>query len=241
MTTLSLDLEDFSPFFRSREVRPAQDPELMHQAFKLRFDVYCVERSFLCAENFPDGCETDEYDAQSAHFCAFNLRHELVGYVRLVLPDPDHPFPFQSHCKTLLKGAALVPRTQAVEVSRLMVRHDYRRRRGDLLAGVTALKEPASVAQDQRDRSPQILLSLYRQIYAYSVAHGIQYWYAAMERPLARALIQMNFAFRQIGPASDYYGVVAPYVGAVKELAAHLEKRDPTLMAWMRDISTTDF
>lgn len=239
MPNLSLHQAEFAPLFRSCEVIQGRDNALMQQIFELRFQVYCEERGFLPSANYPDRREIDECDADSAHFCAFNLRDELVGYVRLVPADLRQSFPFQSHCSEVLDGAALAPPAQAVEVSRLMVRQDYRRRRGDLLAGVTAGPDTALVAQDMRDRSPQILLSLYRQVYAYSLAHGIDYWYAAMERPLARALIQMNFAFRQIGPASDYYGVVAPYLGNLHELVAHLDKRDPALMAWMRRTEPT--
>jgi len=240
MTTSLLEHAEYAPLFHSCEVIQGRDNALMQQVFELRFQIYCLERGFLPATNYPDRCEIDEYDASSAHFCAFNLRHELVGYVRLVPPDLTKSFPFQSHCSALLEGAALAPPAQAAEVSRLMVRYDYRRRRGDLLAGITAGPDQGVVAQDMRDKSPQILLSLYRQVYAYSLAHGIDYWYAAMERPLARALIQMNFAFRQIGPASDYYGVVAPYLGNLHELVAHLDKRDPALMAWMRRTEAAD-
>lgn len=239
MTTSSLDQEEFAPLFHSGEAVQGRDNALMRRIFELRFQVYCLERGFLPEANYPDRCEIDDYDASSAHFCAFNLRDELVGYVRLVPADLTQSFPFQSHCSALLEGASLALPAQATEISRLMVRHDYRRRRGDLLAGVTAGQGSALVAQDMREHSPQILLSLYRQVYAYSIANGIDYWYAAMERPLARALIQMNFAFRQIGPPSDYYGVVAPYVGDLHELEAHLEQRNPALMAWMRRTEAT--
>ena len=240
MTTSLLEHAEYAPLFHSCEVIQGRDNALMQRVFELRFQVYCLERGFLPAANYPDGCEIDEYDAGSAHFCAFNLRRELVGYVRLVPPDLTKSFPFQSHCSALLEGAALAPPAQADEISRLMVRYDYRRRRGDVLEGVTVKEDHATVAHELRDHSPQILLSLYRQMYAFSLVHGIHYWYAAMERPLARALNQMNFAFRQIGPASDYYGMVAPYLGALRELETHLSKRDPALMDWMQRPETTD-
>lgn len=85
-----------------------------------------------------------------------------------------------------------------------------------------------------RKKSPQILLSLYRQMYAFSLNNGIRYWYAAMERPLARALTRMNFGFRQIGPPTDYYGPVALYLADLRELETLLGERDPALLAWMR-------
>lgn len=240
MTTSLLEHAEYAPLFRSCEVIQGRDNALMQQVFELRFQIYCLERGFLPATNYPDRCEIDEYDASSAHFCAFNLRHELVGYVRLVPPDLSKSFPFQSHCSALLEGAALAPPAQSAEISRLMVRHDYRRRRGDVLEGVTVKEDHARVAHELRDHSPQILLSLYRQMYAFSLANGIRYWYAAMERPLARALTHMNFSFRQIGPASDYYGMVAPYLGDLRELESHLGKRDPALMEWMSRPEATD-
>ncbi len=233
MPTSTPDPTEFAPLFRSCEAVQGRDNALMQQVFELRYQVYCVEMGFLPVDNYPDRCEIDEYDAISAHFCAFNLRNELVGYVRLVPPDLTQSFPFQSHCHELLAGAGLAPPEQAAEISRLMVSHDYRRRRGDVLAGVTVEEDAAKVKQDLRDHTPQILLSLYRQMYAFSLAKGTRYWYAAMERPLARALGQMGFAFAQIGPLIDYYGPVAPYLGDLRQLEAQVGQRSPDLMAWL--------
>lgn len=225
---------EFAPQFRSCEAVQGRDNALMQRVFELRYQVYCLECGFLPAANYPDHCEIDEYDAISAHFCAFNLRDELVGYVRLVPPDLTQSFPFQSHCPALLEGASLVAPAQAVEISRLMVSHDYRRRRGDLLEGVTVGEDPAKVNHDLRDHTPQILLSLYRQMYAFSLAHSTRYWYAAMERPLARALGQMGFSFAQIGPLTDYYGPVAPYLGDLRQLETRVGQKSPALMDWLR-------
>jgi len=92
----------------------------------------------FAAANYPDRCEIDDHDASSVHFCAFNLRNELVGYVRLVSADLTQSFPFQSHCNTSADGVKLPAPGRAAEISRLMLRCDYRRQRGAWLAGVTA-------------------------------------------------------------------------------------------------------
>lgn len=225
---------DFAPLFRSREVIQGRDVALLQQVFELRYQVYCQECGFLPADNYPDRCEIDSHDARSVHFCAFNLRDELVGYVRMVRPDRTLSFPFQDHYHDLLAGATLVPASQAVEISRLMVIQAYRRRRGDVLAGVTLEEEPPLAGPDLRDHTPQILFSLYRQMYAYSLAHSTRYWYAAMERPLARALGQMGFGFSQIGPQIDYYGPVALYVGDLRQLEVQVGQHNPALMTWLR-------
>lgn len=234
MPPTSLNRAEFAPNFRSREGRMGRDDALLNRVFELRFQVYCLECGFLPSANYPDRREIDEYDANSAHFCAFDLRDNLVGCVRLVRPDALQTFPFQRHCSALLEGVTLPAPSEAAEISRLMVSQDYRRRRGDILASVTIQEGPAIPAHEMRDNSPQILLSLYRQMYAFSLNNGIRYWYAAMERSLARALTRMNFGFRQIGPPTDYYGPVAPYLADLRELEALVGQSNPALLAWMR-------
>jgi N-acyl amino acid synthase of PEP-CTERM/exosortase system len=220
MSQLLLEQKEFSTCFTGQEVQPGRDVRLMRSVYQFRYEVYCNECGFLDGQDYPDGLETDEHDAGSAHFVSFNRDEELAGYVRLVRPDAIQTFPFQNHCVTLLNGVELPPAAKAAEISRLMVRGDYRRRQ--------------PTRSDLMDDSPQILLNLYRQMYEYSLANGIRYWYAAMERSLARALTRMSFSFRQIGPATDYYGPVAPYVADLRELEARLAEFNPALLSWMR-------
>jgi N-acyl amino acid synthase of PEP-CTERM/exosortase system len=230
----SLNAVDFAPYFRSREVRLGYDEETMRSVFQLRFQVYCIECEFLPSADYPDRLEIDERDPNSAHFCAFSLTDGLVGYVRLVRPDAEQAFPFQSRCTALFESVELPPPSASAEISRLIVRKDYRRRRGDIVTGVPAEQKVVVPEHNKRSGSPQILLSMYRQLYAFSRANGIRYWYVAMEVFLARALAQMNFAFQQIGPLADYYGPVAPYLGDLREFEASLGERNPALLTWMQ-------
>jgi N-acyl amino acid synthase of PEP-CTERM/exosortase system len=152
----------------------------------------------------------------------------------LVRPDAIGTFPFQNHCVELLQDVQLPPGLESAEISRLMVREDLRRRRGDLVTGVSTGESGPKPAVELRDSSPQILLSLYREMYAHSLRNGIRYWYAAMERSLARALVRMNFGFKQIGPATNYYGPVAPYVADLREFERRIGQCNPALLAWMQ-------
>lgn len=208
----------------------------LRSALELRYQVYCLECNFLPPDDYPDGIETDEHDEGAAHFYAFDSREELVGYVRLVRPDSKQRFPIQTRCTPSADIVDLLPPSnQAAEVSRLMVRNDYRRRRDDRLSGITATQNNAIFAGERRHESPQILLSLYRQMYAYSRTHGIRYWYAAMEQSLARSLIRSNFAFKLIGPPTDYYGPVAPYLADLNEVEARVKDKRPDLLTWMQN------
>ncbi len=203
MSTTSQEAPDFAPYFRSREARMDRDEELMRSVFQMRFQIYCMECGFLPAADYPERQETDEHDDHSAHFCAFNLMDGLVGYVRVVRPDAEQTFPFQSHCTGLFESVQLPPPSEAVELSRLMVRKDYRRRPGDLVTGVTV--EQKALPQDKRrENSPRILLSMYRQVYAYSVENGIRYWYVAMEVFLFIALRATSWCARLTAPRRSF-------------------------------------
>ncbi len=233
MTTLLTAVTDFAPDFRFIHLHANRDSQLMLDVFEFRYQVYCVECRFLDAADYPQRHESDAFDDNSAHFCALNQRDQLVGYVRLVRPDAAQTFPFQQHCG-LAAGMSLAEPSLAAEISRLMVRQDYRRRRGDTLVGVTVEPEQDEAVPERRDHSPKILLGLYRQMYSYSLENGIRFWYAAMERSLDRVLTRMNFGFRQLGPQADYYGPVAPYMLDLRELEQRLDQSKPQLMAWMR-------
>ncbi len=217
---------------RRRDHR-AQDRAL-RRALELRYQVYCLECNFLCPDDYPQGVETDEHDEGAAHFYAFDEDEQLVGYVRLVRPDAQRQFPIQKHCVLSAANGRLPQSAQAAEISRLMVRSDYRRRRGDRLSGVTAEQNKAAFAGERRHEAPQILLSLYRQMYAYSRENDIRYWYAAMERPLARSLSRLSFSFQSVGPEIDYYGPVAPYLADLRELEAQVGKHRPELLEWLQ-------
>lgn len=228
---------DFAPYFNSVPLLPAESPDKMREIENFRFQVYCRECRFLPEADYPDGLERDACDPNSAHFYASNLRGELVGYVRLVQASATEGFPFFDHCQELLPGVSLPPATQSAEISRLMVHSAYRRRRGDTLAGVTILDDSLVTERERRDKSPQILLSMYRQMYLYSVAHGIRYWYAAMEKFLARSLGMFGFDFKQVGPEVDYYGPVATYLADLRALEASVSEGNPLLLAWLKQSS----
>jgi N-acyl amino acid synthase of PEP-CTERM/exosortase system len=103
-----------------------------------------------------------------------------------------------------------------------------------MVPGVKIGSDLVGPAKGLRGHSPQILLCLYRQMYAFSLGNGIRYWYAAMERSLVRVLTRMSFSFRQIGPQTDYYGPVAPYLADLRELEVRLGQSNPALLAWMQ-------
>jgi N-acyl amino acid synthase of PEP-CTERM/exosortase system len=162
-----------------------------------------------------------------------------VGTARLVFSADRAHFPFESHCPAF-PDFEFPPAELAVEVSRLAVSRTYRRRAGDTRDGVNEqeIGERPSGAppgvQEKRVNAPLLVLGLYREMYRYSRENGIRYWYAAMERSLTRVLGHYGFAFTPIGPESDYYGPVTPYIGDLQKIEEDLEQSNPDLLWWFR-------
>ncbi|MDP2787174.1 MAG: PEP-CTERM/exosortase system-associated acyltransferase [Pseudomonadota bacterium] len=207
-------------------------PEL-NETYKLRYQVYCLERSFLSPDEHPAGSESDTYDAHAEHFSAYDRHGEIAGSVRLVRRSPELGYPFQEHCP-VFSDAWLPPDEAAQEISRLVVSKQYRRRQGDNWLGIpdeNPLELPEDIAA-KRGGHPIIVLGLYREIYRYSKRNGIRYWYAAMERSLARLLSRYGFDFKPIGPKIDYYGPVTIYLASLADLEASVSNVSPQLYEW---------
>src|SRR5262245_6179302 len=60
------------------------DPHLMDESHRLRFQVYCLERGFLNADDYPDKREYDEFDRHSLHLGVVDAEGALIATARLV-------------------------------------------------------------------------------------------------------------------------------------------------------------
>ena len=233
------------PYFNFRTVlKGNMESYVLKEIYKLRYEVYCLERHYLEASNCKEEMETDEYDDCSIHFAAYTLSNEIVGTVRLVQPHPGQQYPFESHCVPFPDFTYPAPES-AAEISRLVVRKTFRRRRGDSMEGISqdfrekgstkTIQPGSTVRGDKRGNSPLLLLGMYREMYRHSRHNGIRYWYAAMERSLARSLGKMGFKFVPIGPQVDYYGPVTPHMVDLNELNERLKRENKFLAAWFND------
>jgi N-acyl amino acid synthase of PEP-CTERM/exosortase system len=240
------------PYFRfQRLVSERHEVDLFAEIAKLRFEVYCDECKFLDKTDYENGEETDHFDERAIHIAAQNLQGGVVGTIRLVLASTRQAFPFEEHC-SIHPEFSFPPREESGEISRLIVKKSYRRRAGDSLQGVTKeFQETGSAktiaptkilsGKNRRSNSPLIMLGMYREMYRYSRQTGIRYWYAAMEKSLARLLDRMGFHFVPVGPETDYYGPVTTYMVDLRELEATLLKANRFLSAWFRDEPISDW
>lgn len=217
------------------------NPSELDAIYALRYQVYCVERGFLDAGEYPDGRERDSYDGHSLHFGLYTLDDMLAGTVRLVqgrLPD----LPISQHCELeveVLRRLEQEPRLG--EMSRLAVSRSVRRRKGDgyysmqVQAGMPSMPRSSIRAAERRGSNSPFVLHLYREIFQACRRNRIRMLLAAMEKPLARLIATFGFDFEQIGPEIDYYGPVAPFVLDLDRFERNISDSHPALLHFLAD------
>lgn len=210
-------------FSRWFEVVPASSQALLEEAYRLRYQVYCVENPFEDPAENPDGLETDEYDGHAVHSILVHRPTQTVsGAVRLILPDFDNPqdsLPIQKVCsEQQLQDAGPFDLAHCAEISRFAVSKKYRRRIGEARFADVKWDEAATQNEASRRQLPYITLGLLRACLEMSVEHQITHVFAVMEPALIRLIRRFGLQFQLIGPLVDYHGQRQPCVAIIKDL-----------------------
>jgi len=217
--------QDFLSCYREHfEVVRASTPILLDQAYRLRYQVYCVENSYENPDEHVDGREKDIYDDRSVQALLVHRRSGAVaGTVRVILPEPGSQslqLPIavvtDSHHGELLRR---LPRSHTAEMSRFAVSKEFRRR---------------CTEEEDRRMVRYITIGLIRGALEICRDHEIQYVCAVMERALIRLLARLGLIFEHVGDLIDYHGARQPCVARVSQLVERC-KSESTLL-W-RDAS----
>ena len=179
-------------------------PELLAQAHKLRFQVYCKECNFIDATEHPDGYESDKYDASAIHFAALDTADRLVGAVRLILPSCDK-LPIEEKVPAFSFKNLGIDRSECAEISRLSISKTNRNQAE--LQPTHFIMQVSSIA-----------LGLCYEMHNECRRVGINYCVALMEKSLWMLLRIHGFVFNPIGPEIDFFGKVVPYLIDVRDL-----------------------
>jgi N-acyl amino acid synthase of PEP-CTERM/exosortase system len=227
-------------YFRFTRVGDPSDLDIVH---RIRYQVYCVERGFLDANDFPDEAERDEFDAHSIHMLAIHRAGHPAGTARLVMPSPIG-FPLMSHCVfsgdyAFLNDPSHPALASFAEISRLAVSKRFRRREGDSIFGGQPRIDPDRLERGKivpffppRD-TPEILIGLSRLLYQETKRHGFTHWMLAMERALYLMLRRLGFRYIPAGPEVDYFGPVRPYVTSVQAFETALHATFPATLRYL--------
>jgi N-acyl amino acid synthase of PEP-CTERM/exosortase system len=206
----------------------------MLDIFRFRFEVYCKEKNFLSASDFVDGLEFDEFDSSAAHFSVHDRDAEPMGYVRLVVGGRDGRFPLHHKGVQLFDDFVPPPIEESAEISRLIVRSQYRRSSRSFDHHFSESRPGLVPNEPSKNTSALVQLKLIRLMYHYCLDADIRWLFSVIERGLARKFMMMQFPLSQIGPKADYYGPVEPYLLDLRLMEQQLSKTNKTLFDWLQ-------
>lgn len=183
-------------------------PTLLYESYRLRHQVYCVERGFLPAADYREPIEFDRFDACSVHVAVTDPQGTLAGTGRLILPV-EGTLPTLEYCSFPATGDGPLWGAKArwVEVSRLSVSRSY----GAAVRAADGTRQPGT-----GDRA-HVFLAILEALYQGSRRLDATHLLVSIERSLQRMLVRAGFPFRQLGPGFDYFGAVAAYSMDVRE------------------------
>lgn len=224
----------------------ANDGKLLAEVYRVRYQVYCVERELLDGSAYLDFQERDEFDPNAVHVLARHRNGEVAGTARLVLHS-ERGFPCQAHCEFFDEFAYLRdPQSRGLatysEVSRLAISKHFRRRASDSFYGGDPRWAPPRIVATSGRRSqdeppppgPEIVLGMFKYLYHETRRSGVTHWLIAIERGLEVLVRRMGWPFVAVGPEVDYYGPVRPYLCEVSHAEWILQRRNPRLLSFLR-------
>jgi N-acyl amino acid synthase of PEP-CTERM/exosortase system len=224
----------FSLYARWFDVVPADSPAQLAEAFRLRYQVYCVENTFEQAAQHPDGQESDEFDRHSVHSLLVHRPTGMVaGTVRLILPNGSGDIaalPVSQVCTDpALRDPVRFPPDRTAEISRFAVSKAFRRRITDTTHVDMHFVEgaPADRAHERRVLTPNITLGLMKAIAEMSIRNGVTHLTAMMEPALLRLTSRLGIKFTPLGRLVEYHGQRQPCFARLEDLGLALMKFSP--------------
>lgn len=228
---------DFIPSYdRYFAVVRANTPELLELAYRLRYQVYCVENPFEEPGHHSDGREVDEDDDRSAHALLLHRSSGAVaGTVRVIMPPlggSHRELPIERSVSPAdrLRFQSRLPNRTA-EISRFAVSKRFRRRGGDGLYPDAAFRQSgAGPAADHRRLMPYITFGLLRAVLGICLEHRITHLAAMMEPALIRILFRLGLVFEPLGGLVEHHGWRQPCVARLADLIQR--SRDGGSLLW---------
>lgn len=178
------------------EVVLADTEESKKIHYKLRYQIYCLEKGFLEVEKLKDEMEKDPYDERSIHFLV-KSGNRWIGTFRLVI---DHLGRLPFHKVSVPDSPQFIQgNLQAAEFSRLGILRPFQKLRNSQLPHESSGKES------------EILLKLLHAARDYCRANGIDHIVFLCRRSITRVLNQFELQAQQIGPTIFHYGPRIPF------------------------------
>ena len=188
----------------------AETEEQRKAAFRLRYEVYCVEHPYEDPQKNPGGMETDFHDLEALHALLIHRQSgTLVGTVRLILPQQDRdilPIREVCHEDLIRRDNQTLPWSHTAEISRFAISKNFRRRAKE----ETSVGSFTMQTDDSRRVIPNTSLGLMQAIVTMAATAGVTHLCAVMEPTLLRMLRRLGICFIPVGPQVEYHGQRQP-------------------------------
>jgi N-acyl amino acid synthase of PEP-CTERM/exosortase system len=221
----------FSDYYHSFSTILADTPALREECFRIRYDVYCVERKFENPQIRPDQLERDAHDDHSAHALLVDRASDVpIGTIRLILKKPGsltETLPFDTLCSGRPAcDTRLLPSVRRGEVSRFAI---SKSRSQDAFEGYgsTTMSKPMPTTY--------IGLGLLRMAVEMAIANGVDYLCAVMEPALLRMFARCGIHFTNVGPLVAYHGLRQPCYVDVPTLVDRIKAERPDVWQVITD------
>ena len=194
--------------------RPALRSEDVQQAFRLRYQVYCLDKGFEPPAAGMGGIEKDDFDAHASHSLLIDrTREKAVGTVRMVRPS-DGPnwfrrLPLSAYASEQnLNQLAHLPSDSTAEISRFAIlRPDMPNILAERACGAPTKGPVAKPLRWRRKLLPYMSLGLIRGMLRMSIEAGVTHLCMAAEPSLLRRLRGFGLEFTDCGPPVEHRGV----------------------------------
>lgn len=214
--------ETFDELF---EVRLAKTDQERDMAFRLRYQVYCLEQGFEDPAKFPHQRETDEFDPVARHaLLYYRPTMSAVGTVRLIPAVGLASLPLDklaSDPRSYIKTADPLDKPHIAEISRFCIARSMRRRDGeDVHADI---KWPYDTKRcELRRQMPNLSLGLMQAVVLMAREQGVRDVCAVMEPALLVLLKRLGISFDPLGPRVEYRGIRQPCYRSLDDISTEV-------------------
>ncbi len=197
LTDLQSPLQNL--FDQTFSVIPVMRPQDLDDVYKLRYEVYCLERGFESPDKFYQNQEVDMYDARSVYTLLQHKKSgEFLGTARLILPDREHMndasfdhFPAQKLSNhSMVRDEDIFPLDSTAEISRIC--YSQKKARDLSLSPI---------------EQKLILPGLLSGVYMLRDLHNVDHFMAVLEGRLSNKCRQLGFSPSEVGDEIEHKGI----------------------------------
>ena len=225
-------LQAFHTFGEHFQLLQADTPSLLEQVFRLRHQIYCVEKGYEPPADDQQRQEQDAWDGHAKHLILLHRDSGVaVATARLILSHGHRGeglFPAELHAgvdpRDLHRRDLMLPRERLGEVSRFAISKLVRSR----LMHCCPL--PGN-ANSHRTLGAWVTLNLIRGLVELSRDLGVDHWYTLMEAGFLRLFSRLGLFFEPVGEAIEFKGRRYLSLESVELLMQRMQDAQPALFS----------